>query len=66
MFVKLPDGTYNPPPGSSAKLTKESDGSYTYETVNRAKLKFNAIAASIQGVAVCGPLGQRGGQCRLI
>jgi hypothetical protein len=29
VFVKLPDGTYNPPPGSSARLIKNADGSFT-------------------------------------
>ncbi|RIX83200.1 RHS repeat-associated core domain-containing protein [Acidovorax cavernicola] len=42
VFVKLPDGTYNPPPGNSAKLTKNADGTYSYQTVNKAMLKFNA------------------------
>lgn len=42
VFVKLPDGSYNPPPGKSAKLTKNADGTYSYESVNRAVLKFNA------------------------
>ena len=42
VFVKLPDGTYNPPPGKSGKLTKSADGTYAYELLNRAVLKFNA------------------------
>ncbi|VTU27608.1 Cell wall-associated polypeptide CWBP200 [Variovorax sp. PBL-H6] len=44
VFVKLPDGTgmYNPPPGKSGKLTKSTDGTYAYEFLNRAALKFNA------------------------
>ncbi|WP_454283842.1 RHS repeat-associated core domain-containing protein [Ralstonia pickettii] len=42
VFVKLPDGTYNPPPGNSAKLTQNADGTYNYEFLNRAVLKFNA------------------------
>ncbi len=43
VFVKLPDGTgtYNPPPGKSGKLTKSTDGTYAYEFLNRAALKFN-------------------------
>ncbi|GAB1719359.1 MAG: hypothetical protein NTAFB09_10900 [Nitrosospira sp.] len=41
VFVKLPDGTYNPPPANSARLTKNGDSSYTYETVNRDTLNFN-------------------------
>ncbi|MDQ0612255.1 RHS repeat-associated protein [Variovorax sp. W1I1] len=42
VFVKLPDGSYNPPPGKSAKLTKNGDGTYSYESLNRSVLKFNA------------------------
>ncbi len=42
VFVKLPDGSYNPPPGNSAKLTKEGDGTYTYESLNRGKLRFGS------------------------
>lgn len=42
VFVKLPDGSFNPPPGKAAKLTKNGDGTFSYETLNRAVLKFNA------------------------
>ncbi|WP_068638287.1 DUF6531 domain-containing protein [Thauera butanivorans] len=42
VFVKLPDGGYNPPPGNAARLTKQGDGTYQYETLNRAKLVFNS------------------------
>ncbi|MDR6539781.1 DUF6531 domain-containing protein, partial [Variovorax soli] len=42
VFAKLPDGSYNPPPGKAARLTKNTDGSYSYETLHRAVLKFNA------------------------
>jgi hypothetical protein len=42
VFVKLPDGSYNPPPGKPVKLTRGADGSYSYETLHRAVLKFNA------------------------
>jgi len=42
VFVKLPDGSYNAPPGNSARLTLQGDGTYLYETVNRAKLAFNS------------------------
>lgn len=41
IFVKLPDGTYNPPPGSSALLIKNADSTYTYETADRTRLAFN-------------------------
>lgn len=41
VFVKLPDGTYNPPPGKPIKLTKNADGTYSYQTLNKAVLKFN-------------------------
>ncbi|RSZ30580.1 RHS repeat protein [Variovorax beijingensis] len=41
VFVKLPDGTYNPPPGKPIKLTKNADSTYSYQTLNKAVLKFN-------------------------
>lgn len=41
VFVKLPDGSYNPPQGNAARLTQQSDGSYRYETLNRAILAFD-------------------------
>ena len=41
VFVKLPDGTYNAPPGNAAKLIRNADTTYSYETLNRAKLNFN-------------------------
>ncbi len=42
VFVKLPDGTYNPPPGNSARLIKNADNTYTQETAQRVKMNFNA------------------------
>ena len=42
VFVKLPDGSYNPPPGNPARLIKNADATYTYETLNRDQLAFNA------------------------
>lgn len=45
LFVKLPDGTYNPPPGKSSKLTLAS-GVYTYETVNREQAVYNLSTAT--------------------
>lgn len=41
LFVKLPDGTYNPPPGSTAKLTRNTDGTFRYQTIDRAVMNFN-------------------------
>lgn len=41
VFVKLPDGTYNAPPGSAAKLIRNADTTYSYETLHKAKLNFN-------------------------
>lgn len=41
VFVKLPDGTYNAPPGNAAKLIQNADTTYSYETLNRARLNFN-------------------------
>jgi RHS repeat-associated protein len=40
-FIRLPDGNYNPPRGSSARLT-HSGGRYSYETADRTVLAFNA------------------------
>ncbi|EIC30148.1 RHS repeat-associated core domain-containing protein [Methylomicrobium album] len=42
VFVKLPDGTYNAPPGSPARLIKNADGTYRYETLHKDTLDFNA------------------------
>jgi YD repeat-containing protein len=42
IFVKLPDGSYNPPPGKAIKLTQNADSTYSYQTVNKTVLKFNA------------------------
>ena len=41
VFVKLPDGSYNPPPGNASRLIKNADGSVTLETANRTRLDFN-------------------------
>ena len=41
IFVKLPDGTYSAPPGNAAKLIRNADTTYSYETLNKAKLNFN-------------------------
>ncbi len=41
VFTQLPDGSYNPPPGSSVRLYQHTDGSYRYETANKALLAFN-------------------------
>ncbi|MDY0014094.1 MAG: RHS repeat-associated core domain-containing protein [Rhodocyclaceae bacterium] len=45
VFVKLPDGSHNAPPGNAAKLTL-SGSTYTYETVHKARLNFNAANAA--------------------
>ncbi|ENX05697.1 hypothetical protein F898_02641 [Acinetobacter courvalinii] len=42
VYVKLPNGSYNPPPGNSSKLTRNADGTYTLDTLNHAKSQFNA------------------------
>lgn len=42
LFIKLADGSYNSPPGNSAKLTQKGDGTYSYETVHKARMDFNA------------------------
>ena len=41
IYTKLPDGTYNAPPGNAAKLTRNADTSYSHESVNKAKLNFD-------------------------
>jgi RHS repeat-associated protein len=41
VYVKLPDGTFNSPPGNAARLLKNADASYTYETLNKATLAFD-------------------------
>ncbi|RYF76363.1 MAG: RHS repeat protein [Comamonadaceae bacterium] len=41
VFVKLPDGSYNPPPGNSTRLSKNVDGTYHYELLNRSVYKFD-------------------------
>jgi len=41
VFVKLPDGSYNPPPGNAARLTQQTDTTYRYETLNRGVLAFD-------------------------
>jgi YD repeat-containing protein len=50
VFTRLPDGSFNPPPGHSARLIDNGDGTYGYETLNRALLTFDAEgrAASYQ------------------
>lgn len=42
IFVRLQDGTYNPPQGSSAKLIKNADNTFTYDSLHRNQLKFDA------------------------
>lgn len=40
-FVKLPDGSFNPPPGKKATLTVEPDGSYLLENKHKQYLDFD-------------------------
>lgn len=40
-FVKLPDGSYNPPPGEAAKLTLQPDSSYLSKTKHGEYLDFD-------------------------
>jgi RHS repeat-associated protein len=42
LFVKLSDGTYNAPPLSSGRLTRNADGTYAYSTVTKDRLDFGA------------------------
>ena len=56
-FVKLADGSYNPPPGSASTLTKTADGSFHYRTVNGVEMDFDTDGKAEQwrnanGVAV--------------
>ncbi|MEW8027273.1 MAG: RHS repeat-associated core domain-containing protein [Candidatus Thiodiazotropha sp.] len=40
-YVRLPDGTYNPPPGVAATLVQESDGSYLFRSKDGVLLDFD-------------------------
>ena len=40
-FVKLPGGSYNPPPGMASTLTEESDSSYLLQTKHGILLDFD-------------------------
>ncbi|MDJ0947046.1 MAG: DUF6531 domain-containing protein, partial [Kiloniellales bacterium] len=40
-FIKLADGSFNPPPGEAATLIEEADGSYLYTTKHGVDLDFN-------------------------
>ena len=41
-FVRLPDGSYNPPPGHGGTLTKEGDGTFLLRTKYGNELHFDA------------------------
>jgi len=41
LFVKLSDGTYNAPPLSSGRLTRNADGTYAYSTVSKDLIDFD-------------------------
>jgi RHS repeat-associated protein len=47
VFVKLPDASYNSPPGNSAKLSRNGDNTYTYETLHRAAINFNTAGDAV-------------------
>ncbi|KAB8333634.1 hypothetical protein SD80_012640 [Scytonema tolypothrichoides VB-61278] len=59
MFVKreLPDGTvaYNPPPNSATTLTRDTDGTFTYETPDKIALNFNSTGDIANWVHPAGP-----------
>lgn len=40
-FVRLPDGSYNPPPGKAGTLTKEPDNSFKLRTKTGNELEFD-------------------------
>ncbi|WP_410209748.1 RHS repeat-associated core domain-containing protein [Aquirhabdus sp.] len=46
VFVRLADGSYNPPPGNSGLLKKNSNGTYLLDTVNHTKLLFNSLSSA--------------------
>lgn len=41
-FIKLADGSFNPPPGEAHTLVEEPDGSYLYTTKHGVDLDFDA------------------------
>ncbi|QZP09150.1 RHS repeat-associated core domain-containing protein [Caenibius sp. WL] len=42
LFVKLPDGSYNAPQASSAKLVKNSNGTFSLTSSDKSQLDFDA------------------------
>lgn len=50
VFVKLTDGTYNPPPGNSDRLIKNIDGTYTLDTLKHAKYNFSTPKINNDGL----------------
>ncbi len=42
VFVKLPQGFYNPPPGKPIRLTRQSDGGFHYGELHHGKYVFNS------------------------
>ncbi|MBX9941863.1 MAG: hypothetical protein K2Y32_21530 [Candidatus Obscuribacterales bacterium] len=40
-FVKLPDGSYNPPPKDAGSLTQNLDGSFTYKNPQQQALNYD-------------------------
>ncbi|AEA66109.1 RHS repeat-associated core domain-containing protein [Burkholderia gladioli] len=47
VFVALPDGSYNPPPSNAARLTKQADGTFNYEFVNRGRIQFDTSGKAV-------------------
>ncbi|MDN6860456.1 RHS repeat-associated core domain-containing protein [Pseudomonas sp. CAN2814] len=42
VFVLMPDGTYNPPPGKAVRLTRNADGTYTYRKKDLAQQVYDS------------------------
>lgn len=54
VFVKLPDGSFNPPPGKSGRLIKNADGTLSYEKANRVRQTYDLSGRIIRYDALNG------------
>ena len=55
-FIKLADGSFNPPPGEADTLIEEAGGSYLYTTKHGVALDFDG-AGKLRPRPCCGPPG---------
>ena len=53
-FVKLPDGTFNPGPASSARLTQAGDGTYVFSNVNKDTYSFDSTGNVVKWASPTG------------